>query len=311
MTDAITVNNLTKIYSIGFWQKKFHALQEISFCVPQGSIFGFLGANGAGKSTAIKCIIGLISPTCGTTQIFGIPASSKYSRQCLGFLPEHPRYYEFLTAIEFLELMARFKNVKISENKILEILDMVKLSTVSDRYLGSFSKGMLQRIGIAQTLLGDPKLLILDEPLSGLDPIGRKMVLDLLLLLKQEGKTIFFSTHILHDIERTCDEIAILAHGKMQFCGSLHDRVFAHDESYQLCFENVENCDESQLQIYTKFHHAAKFHRADRLIIFEVDGYTNAKQIIEKMESLKARLFSFHPKKNPLEDFLLQHIGHE
>jgi ABC-2 type transport system ATP-binding protein len=227
MADAIRIENLKKSFRLGFFPKTKEILKGISLAVKEGEIFGYLGPNGAGKTTTIKCLLGLIFPDAGTIEIFGQPHLSARARQNLGFLPENPYFYDYLTAGEFLEFYADLFGLGRVEKsaRISRLLNLVGLEQAASLPLRKFSRGMLQRIGLAQALVNDPKLVILDEPLGGLDPLGRKEIRDIIIRFKQEGKTVFFTSHILQDIEMICDHVAIIVGGRVVKQGALEDLV--------------------------------------------------------------------------------------
>ena len=227
MADAIRIENLKKSFRLGFIPKTKEILKGISLSVKEGEIFGYLGPNGAGKTTTIKCLLGLIFPDAGTIEIFGQPHLSARARQVLGFLPENPYFYDYLTAREFLAFYADLFGLgrDVKEERIGRLLKLVGLERAADLRLRKFSRGMLQRIGLAQALINDPKLVILDEPLGGLDPLGRKEIRDIIVRFKQEGKTVFFTSHILQDIEMICDHVAIIVGGRVVKQGPLQDLV--------------------------------------------------------------------------------------
>jgi len=221
MEMAIKIENINRSFRKHFWTKKKEVLKNISLEVYQGEVFGFLGPNGAGKTTTIKIITGLIRPDSGCAYVFGELVGSLEVKRKIGFLPESPNFYEHLTGFEFLKVHALLGNCKDYKNKVLELLNKVGLSDAIGLPLSQYSRGMLQRIGIAQALISDPDLLILDEPLTGLDPIGRKEIKELIIAEKQRGKTIFFSSHILPDAEAICDRIGIIIDGKIMTVGEL------------------------------------------------------------------------------------------
>ncbi len=227
MADAIRIENLKKSFRLGFIPKTKEILKGISFTVKEGEIFGYLGPNGAGKTTTIKCLLGLIFPDEGSITIFGQPHLSARARQVLGFLPENPYFYDYLTAREFLAFYADLFGLgrDVKEERTGRLLKLVGLERAADLRLRKFSRGMLQRIGLAQALVNDPKLVILDEPLGGLDPLGRKEIRDIIVRFKQEGKTVFFTSHILQDIEMICDHVAIIVGGRVVKQGALQDLV--------------------------------------------------------------------------------------
>lgn len=225
MTIAIEIENLTKDYETGFWRKrKTRALDGLSLTVESGQIFGFLGANGAGKTTTLKLLMRLIYPTTGTARIFDRDIADVAMHQRIGYLPENPYFYDYLTAREFLDYCGELFGLDRTRRarRTEEMLTRVNLDQKSwDRQMRKFSKGMLQRVGLAQALVNDPEIVFLDEPMSGLDPIGRREVRDLIASLKQDGKTVFMCSHILSDIEVLCDRVAILKHGRLAQTGSL------------------------------------------------------------------------------------------
>ena len=227
---AIEILGLEKSYDIGFWRKqKKLALKPLHLCVEDGEVFGFLGPNGAGKTTTLKLLMGLTFPTAGSARILGMEVDNPKVKVQIGFLPEHPYFYDYLTARELLEYYGRLSGLPSSDRsrKISEMLDRVGLNSAADVQLRKFSKGMLQRVGIAQAILHDPKVIFLDEPMSGLDPMGRREVRDLIEQLKREGKTVFFSTHILSDAEALCDRVAIINLGELRGIGAIADLTFS------------------------------------------------------------------------------------
>jgi ABC-2 type transport system ATP-binding protein len=224
MSDLIVqADKLQKTFRLGFLRKKVEAVHEVSFDVRRNEIFGFLGPNGAGKTTTIKMLTGLIFPTGGEARMFGEKVPSIAAKRRLGFLPENPYFYDYLSGEELLDLMGRLFGLARAERRkrARVLLERVGLGRAGDRALRKYSKGMLQRLGIAQALINDPELVILDEPMSGLDPIGRKEIRDLIRDLRTEGKTVMFSTHILSDVELICDRVAIVVGGKLRDCGPL------------------------------------------------------------------------------------------
>lgn len=219
----IKIEDLSKVFVTSFRRKKIAALKGLTMDVKKGETFGFLGPNGAGKTTTLKILMGLIYPTSGKAWIMGRELGDVSVKTKLGFLPEQPYFYDYLTAGEFLDFYGRLFSIGRAErqSRIVSLLDMVGLSHARDLQLRKFSKGMLQRIGIAQALVNDPELVVLDEPMSGLDPIGRKEVRDIIMRLKEQGKTIFFSTHILPDVEVICDRVGILVKGELRATGTV------------------------------------------------------------------------------------------
>jgi ABC-2 type transport system ATP-binding protein len=219
----IGVKDLRKTFRAGFWRQPVEAVKGVSFSVRRGEIFGFLGPNGAGKTTTIKMLTGLIAPTGGEAFLFGERASEPSARRRIGFLPENPYVYPYLTPREFVELCGRLSGVRgrALRERSAEALDKVRIAYAADRQVRKLSKGMLQRTGLAAALVADPELLILDEPMSGLDPVGRKEVRELIFEERGAGRTIFFSTHILSDVEAICDRVSILREGRVVVSGSI------------------------------------------------------------------------------------------
>jgi ABC-2 type transport system ATP-binding protein len=227
MTSVVEIDNLTKDYEVGFVRKrKVRALDSLSLTVNQGEIFGFLGANGAGKTTTLKLLMGLIFPTAGSARILGSDISDVAMHSRIGYLPENPYFYDYLSALEFLNYCGQiFGFSKSARNaRSRELLKLVGLDESKwNTQLRKFSKGMLQRVGLAQAIVNDPEIVFLDEPMSGLDPIGRREVRDLIASLRHEGKTVFMCSHILSDIEVLCDRVAILRGGSLAQIGSLEE----------------------------------------------------------------------------------------
>ncbi len=219
----LRTEGLTKTFEVGVRRRRVHAVDGLSLTVNEGEIFGFVGPNGAGKTTTIKMLMGLIFPTSGKAWIFDAPIPSEGSKARIGYLPEHPAWYEFLTGLEAMRFFARLAGVPRSEEaqRCNELLALVGLADAADRQLRKYSKGMQQRLGIAQALVADPAFVVLDEPMSGLDPVGRKEVRDLILELRRRGKTVFFSTHILPDVEALCDRVGVIIGGKLRDVGKL------------------------------------------------------------------------------------------
>lgn len=223
---AIEILGLAKTYQVGFWRKKpKSALKPLHLQVEEGEVFGFLGPNGAGKTTTLKMLMGLVYPTAGSARILGRAISDPSVRAQIGFLPEQPYFYDYLTGRELLEYYGRLSGMPASgrSEKVSEMLSRVGLSDAGDVQLRKYSKGMLQRVGIAQAILHDPRIVFLDEPMSGLDPMGRREVRDLMEQLKKDGKTVFFSTHILSDAEALCDRVAIIHLGELRGVGSVEE----------------------------------------------------------------------------------------
>jgi ABC-2 type transport system ATP-binding protein len=227
MSAVVEIEDLTKDYEVGFWRKrKVRALDGLSLLVNQNEIFGFLGANGAGKTTTLKLLMRLIFPTAGSARILGHDIADVKMHSRIGYLPENPYFYDYLTAREFLEYCGQIFGYRSAERRrrAAQLLARVYLDESKwDVQLRKFSKGMLQRVGLAQALINDPEVVFLDEPMSGLDPVGRRQVRDLIASLRQEGKSVFMCSHILSDIEVLCDRVAILKRGHLAHLGYLDD----------------------------------------------------------------------------------------
>ena len=223
MAAAIRTERLSKTFRVGFFARKVRAVDDVSLEVHAGEIFGLLGPNGAGKTTTIKMLLGFVRPSRGTATVAGQAAGSLAARRRLGYLPENPALYEFLTGVEYLRFAGRLTGLSSADAMAQadKLIDLVGLTGRADRAVRRFSKGMVQRLGLAQALIGDPEIVILDEPMSGLDPIGRKDVRDIIFRLRAEGRTVLFSTHILSDVEAICDRVGIMIASRLTDCGTL------------------------------------------------------------------------------------------
>jgi len=242
---ALSINDLSKTYR-GIKLQKISALVGLNLDVEPGEVFGFLGPNGAGKSTTIKSIMGLIKPTTGAVRIFGIDAMDPTSRIRIGYLPENPSFFDYMTAREYLAFVASSYGMDkvLIKREAERILDLLDLTRAADRPIKGYSKGMVQRLGLGQTLVHDPDVYILDEPMSGLDPIGRALVKDIILELKQRGKTVFFSTHITADVEAVCDRVGVIAKGVLEAVDSVGNILDQGIQGYLIRFCNPEGSDE-------------------------------------------------------------------
>jgi ABC-2 type transport system ATP-binding protein len=237
---AIEIDNLTKDYPYGFLHLKTkRSLEGLTMQVEDAEVFGFLGPNGAGKSTTIKLLMRLIFPTAGSAKILGKPISDIEMHRDIGYLPEQPYFYDYLTAAELLDYFARFYAFSATDrrDRVQRMLKKVGLETAGKIQLRKYSKGMLQRVGLAQAILHDPKVVILDEPMSGLDPLGRREVRDIILELKRDGRTVLFSTHILSDAEMLCDRVGVIVGGKLRGVGSPQDIIGVKSHGLEILFE--------------------------------------------------------------------------
>jgi ABC-2 type transport system ATP-binding protein len=237
-SNAIVADGLSKTYRTGFWlNQKISSLQDFSLTIRQGETFGVLGPNGAGKTTLLKILLGIVKPTSGTGEILGYPLGDRAAKQSIGYLPENAYYYDYLTGWELLDFIGSLFGVEPSlrRQRIADLLDLVGLSqsVARKKQLRQYSKGMVQRIGVAQALINDPEIVFLDEPMSGLDPVGRYQVREIILMLKNQGKTVFFNSHILSDVELICDRIGILNKGELVAMGTLNE-LLGTEQSYQV-----------------------------------------------------------------------------
>jgi len=240
---AIETEGLTKDYLVGFWRPRpYRALDALTLSVPQGEVFGFLGPNGAGKSTTLKLLMQLVFPTSGRAEILGRPAGDPAVKRRIGFLPENPSFYDYLTAEELLAYFAGLFGLSGASRtaRVAQVLDEVGLGAERRMRLRSYSKGMIQRVGIAQALLNQPEVVLLDEPMSGLDPLGRRDVRQMMLRLRDRGCTVFFSSHILSDAEALCSEVAILAAGRLVAAGKLSELLPFETGSWEVIAADVD-----------------------------------------------------------------------
>ena len=246
MSYIVEIENLTKDYEVGFWRKKkVRALEGLSLNVSPGQIFGFLGGNGAGKTTTIKLLMSLLFPTEGTARILGRDISDVSMHRRIGYCPENPYFYDYLTASELMNYFGELFGLTADERKkrSAELLQKVGLDEKDwNKQLRKFSKGMLQRVGLAQALINEPEIVFMDEPMSGLDPIGRREVRELIVDLRRKGTTVFMSTHILSDVEALCDEVAILRRGKLAATGHLDDLLAKQGETqaFEVRLRNID-----------------------------------------------------------------------
>ena len=273
--------------------------------VEDGEVFGFLGPNGAGKSTTIKLLMGIIFPTAGSAQILGKPVSDVSMHRDIGYLPEQPYFYDYLTAAEVLDYFARFHGFSAAERKerVQKMLRKVGLETAGKIQLRKFSKGMLQRVGLAQAIVHDPKLLILDEPMSGLDPVGRREVRDIILELKNAGKTILFSTHILSDAETLCDRVGVIAGGQLRGVGAPGSIVGVKSLGMEIIFELTG----SGAQFEKVRAKATKSGANYRMSAGDADLYA----ALEELRGAGAKIISVTQIKPTLEDFFLELVGRD
>jgi len=313
----VQIRDLTKIYvrdvigtefgrvRIRLKNRKVAALNNLTLDVEEGEIFGLLGPNGAGKTTAIKILMGLIFATSGTASLMGKPLGDKSVKSKIGFLPENPYFYDYLKGYEFLNYYGQLygMNSKDRRKKIPELLELVGLSNAADLPLKGYSKGMLQRIGLAQALLNDPRVVFLDEPQSGLDPFGRKEVRDLILALKERGSTVFFSSHILSDAEMICNRVAILSRGRLINVGAMDDILSARIKAYEI--EAAELPADLLGELENK---SEKYIQRKKTVLFSVSDEDAAKNMARKIMNSNGHLVSYTPRRETLEEYFIRKV---
>jgi len=304
MTTAIEIENLTKDYETGFWRKKkVRALDGLILSVERGQIFGFLGANGAGKTTTLKLLMRLIFPSSGTARVLDHDISDVSIHKRIGYLPENPYFYDYLTAREFLDYCAELFGYDRAtrNNRTKQLLSLVGLEEKSwNRQLRKFSKGMLQRVGLAQALVNDPEIVFLDEPMSGLDPIGRREVRDLIASLRTQGKTVFMCSHILSDIEVLCDSVAIMKRGRLSQVGSL-DELRARETS----LIEVIATSADPAEIGRHLPAGAKLTTTASGLRVEVADERQVDAVIAALRKANGKLVAVQPVRQSLEELFL------
>lgn len=297
---ALEIQGLAKDYAVGFWKKTSRtALKPLHLNITQGETFGFLGPNGAGKTTTLKLLMGIIFPTSGTATILGRDIGDPEVKRKVGFLPEQPYFYDYLSAPELLDYYARLSGVPAGARpkRIEELLERVGLRDVGNKQLRKFSKGMLQRVGIAQAIIHDPEIVFLDEPMSGLDPVGRHDVRELIQQLKDQGKTIFFSTHILSDAEALCDRVGIIHKGELRGVGVVNDfRSSVADKTEVIWLGAGALASVTDLVSDT--------HITGDTVRGTVQS-ANLDRLLEKLRQQRAQLISVTPINRTLEDYFL------
>ncbi len=317
MSAVIEIEGLTKVYvqdfigtehgkiKIRLKDRRRVALKDLHLQVNEGEIFGLLGPNGAGKTTTIKILMGLHYQTSGTARLMGKPLGDNAVKERIGFLPENPFFYDYLTGSEFLNFYGQLYGMasSVRRQRIPELLEMVGLGKSGNIPLRGYSKGMLQRVGLAQALLNDPKLVILDEPQSGLDPFGRKEVRDLILRLKEDGKTVMFSSHILGDAEVICDRVAILHQGQKIAEGHLGDLLSTKVKEYEVAMTGpaetlLADARQKAIKLVER--------QLDFLAVFEKEE--DAKTIAARLLNGEGQLLSYTPRRESLEDYFIREI---
>jgi ABC-2 type transport system ATP-binding protein len=304
---AIETENLTKDYLVGFWRPRpYRALDGLTMTVEEGEVFGFLGPNGAGKSTTLKLLMGLIRPTSGVARILGRPVADLSVRRRIGFLPENPYFYDYLTAEELLRYYGRLSGLSGAdcERRVQGVLDQVGLAAERRMRLRSYSKGMIQRVGVAQAIVAEPSLVFFDEPMSGLDPIGRRDLRQLLLGLRDRGCTVFFSSHILSDAEALCHRVGIVAHGQMVAQGRLNDLVAFDLRGWELVVTGVTDAVAEEIR-----------GRVRSLTMLSQDRWnlelppTPPEPFVAELAAKGIRTVSLNPIRTTFEDFFVKTVG--
>ena len=300
---AIEILGLEKSYLVGFWRKRPRpALRPLQLTVESGEVFGFLGPNGAGKTTTLKLLLGLVFPTSGTARILGKEIGDPEVRAQIGFLPEQPYFYDYLTARELLLYYAQLSGVAAKEQsaRVDMMLSRVGLAEAARTQLRKFSKGMLQRVGLAQAILHDPKVVFLDEPMSGLDPMGRREVRELIQQLQQEGKTVFFSTHILSDAEALCDRVAVINQGELRGVGSVAELTSQTLGKVEIIFKN-HNLPPALLRLGAEGHVSGD-------VVSATLPEANQDAALEALRNERMKLISLTPVRPSLEEYYVQKL---
>ncbi len=304
---ALQTEALSKKFAVGFWGRPVTAVEHLDLEVHTGEIFGFLGPNGAGKTTTLKMLMGLIYPTSGKAWMLGRKVGDVAMKHQVGFLPESPYFYDYLTAEEFLRFYGQLFGLggQLLSERITLLLNTVGMSDARSLQLRKFSKGMLQRIGIAQALINDPQLVILDEPMSGLDPVGRKEIRDLILHLKEQGKTVFFSSHILHDAEVLCDRVGILLKGRLVALGKVTELIGADStQSIEVVVEGLDHTGAEQVRKIA----VSLIAQGERLLAV-LQSQDQVNQVLELIRVRKASLISVTPQKSSLEELFMKEVA--
>lgn len=307
----VKTENLSKDYVFwvgGLIRKRVRALIDLNLEVSEGEIFAFLGPNGAGKTTTIKLLLGLMFPTKGQAWMQGHPLTDIRSKENVGFLPENPYFYEYLTGKEFLTFYAELYGMgKASrEDRIKYLLSLVRMEHAADTQLRKYSRGMLQRIGLAQALINDPKLLFLDEPLSGLDPIGRKEMRDIILAQKDAGKTVFFNSHILSDVEIVADRVGIVLKGELKQIGKISELLDQSIATYEV---TITGWNEKMSEIISPLAREVRQEEAETLVV--LDNEDQVDTVLKTVSDNKGRVISLIPHRESLEDLFIQQVKGE
>ncbi len=303
---AIEIDDLTKDYPVGFWRPRpYRALDGLTLAVEPGEIFGFLGPNGAGKSTTLKLLMQLVYPTRGRATILGRPVGDGQTKRRIGFLPENPYFYDYLTAEELLFYFARLLSVPDPAKRTAAVLDEVGIGGERRMRLRSYSKGMIQRVGIAQAVLNEPEVAFFDEPMSGLDPIGRRDVRQLLVRLRDRGCTVFFSSHILSDAESLCSRVAIVAHGRLVASGRVSDLLAFELRGWEVVVDDLP--DSRREELSRRARHMREVWPGRYAL--ELASDERPERLLGDLAASGARLISINPLRATLEDYFVQTVG--
>src|SRR5207248_7230410 len=305
---ALATFDLTKDYAVGFWRKRpYRALDRLTLEVQPGEVFGFLGPNGAGKTTTLKLLMQLVFPTSGRAEILGAPVGDLRVKRRIGYLPENPYFYDHLTAEELLTYFAALFGLRAQDarTRAARLLDEVGVGAERRLQLRKFSKGMLQRVGIAQALINDPELVVFDEPLSGLDPLGRREVRSLILRLRDRGCTVFFSSHVLSDAEALCSRVAILAQGRLVAAGSLHEMVSLDARGWELVMAQV--ADSLVPALGPRVRRAVRI--SEGRYTFELPLDPPPERLLAELTARGAQLVSLNPIRDTLEDIFVKRVA--
>ncbi len=305
---ALVTHELTKDYAVGFWRKRpYRALDRLTLDVNGGEVFGFLGPNGAGKTTTLKLLMQLVFPTSGDAEILGRPIGDLSVKHRVGYLPENPYFYDHLTAEELLVYYASLFGIRGAERKTraTRLLDEVGVGAERRLQLRKFSKGMLQRVGIAQALINNPELVILDEPMSGLDPLGRRDVRTLILRLRDAGTTVFFSSHVLSDAEALCSRVAILARGRLVTAGRLTDMLALRARGWEMVVAGAS--DELIASLGSRVRSTTRIGEGRYTLELALDP--PPEYLLEDLTAAGASLASLNPIRETLEDVFVQSVN--
>ena len=304
---ALATYALTKDYPSGFWRTRYtRALDSLTLSVERGEVFGFLGPNGAGKTTTLKLLLGLVFPTAGRAELLGRPVGDLSAKRRIGYLPEHPYFYDHLTAEELLTYFAGLFGYGPADRRVrvARLLDEVGIGAERRRPLRKFSKGMLQRVGIAQALLNEPELVILDEPMSGLDPLGRRDVRALILRLRDRGCTVFFSSHVLSDAEALCSRVAIMARGRLVSAGSLSEMLAFEVKGWELVVAGASDAAAAALGARAR----RMVRIGDRRYSLELPIDEAPDRVLAELTAQGASLVSLNPIRQTLEDYFVRQV---